>query len=93
MTVNELKRYIYDNHKIDFVLDKLGCSHIEYHPNRDYFSASFVDGDNPQGINIRNTEYLNYRSFSRNVSYDDYKDLISLVQYTKKCSFIHFSNF
>lgn len=89
MTVNELKKYIFDNHKIDFVLDKLGCGHIEYHSNRDYFSASFVDGDNPQGINIRNTEYLNYRSFSRNVSYDDHEDLISLVQYTKKCSFIN----
>lgn len=88
MTVNELKRYIYDNHKIDYVLDKLGCSHIEYHSNKDYYSASQPDGDNPMGVNIRNNEYLNYRSFSRNVSYEDNEDLISLVEYIKKCSFI-----
>lgn len=88
MTVNELKRYIYDNHKIDFVLDALGCGHIEYHPTKDYFSASFCDGDNPQGINIRNSEYLNYRSWSRGVSYDDHEDIVTLVEYTKKCSFI-----
>lgn len=88
MTVNELKNYIYDNHKIDFVLDKLGCGHIEYHPTKDYFSASFNDGDNPQGINIRNSKYLNYRSWSRGVSYDDHEDLISLVEYIKNCSFI-----
>lgn len=88
MTVNELKKYIYDNHKIDFVLDKLGCGHIEYHLTKDYFSASFCDGDNPQGINIRNSKYLNFRSWSRGVSYDDHEDIITLVEYTKKCSFI-----
>lgn len=87
MTVNELKKYIYDNHKIDFILDELGCSRIEYHPTKDYFSASFPDGDNPQGINIRNNEHLNYRSFSRSVSYDDNEDIISLVQYVRKCNF------
>lgn len=88
MTVNELKRYIYDNHKIDYVLEKLGCGHIEYHSNKDYYSASHPDGDNPMGINIRNSEYLNYRSFSRDVSYDDNEDLISLVEHIRKCSFV-----
>ena len=88
MTVNELKKYIYDNHKIDYVLEKLNCGHIEYHSNKDYYSASHKDGDNPMGIVIKNNIYLNYRSFSRNVSYDDNQDLISLVEYNLKCSFV-----
>lgn len=88
MTIEELKQYIYDNKKIEFILEQLGCGNIKYNDNKEYVSASFPDGDNPQGINIRDNKYLNYRSFSRGVSYDDGKDLIDLVQYIKKTSFI-----
>lgn len=88
MAVVDLKQYIFKNHKIEFVLEKLNCHNIRYNDRREYYSASFPDGDNPQGINIRNNEYLNYRSFSRNVSYEDCKDIISLVEYIKKCNFV-----
>ena len=88
MTVLELKEYIFDNKKIEFILSTLGCENIVYHENRDYFSASQPDGDNPQGINIQNNKYLNYTSYTRNVSFDDNKDLISLTEYIKKISFI-----
>ena len=40
------------------------------------------------GVCIRNNEYLNYRSFSRGVDYEDNQDLISLVEYIKKINFI-----
>lgn len=88
MTISELKSFIYTNSKIDFILSSLGCGQIEYHLSKNYYSACFPDGDNPQGINIKNNQYLNYRSWSRNVSYDDHEDLISLVGYVKKCSFV-----
>lgn len=88
MTINELKEYIYKQNKIQFILEQLGCHEIRYNEKRETWSASQPDGDNPQGINIRNNEYLDYRSFSRNVSYDDGKDLISLIEDIKKLSFI-----
>lgn len=88
MTISELKEYIFKNNKIEYILEQLDCHNIVYHSNHDYFSASFPDGDNFQGINIRNNKYLNYRSFSRNVSYDDEKDIIDLVQYITKKNFI-----
>ena len=88
MDTISLKKYIFDNQKIDYVLEKLNCHHITFHNKHDYFSACFPDGDNLQGINIRNNEYLNYRSFSRCVDYEDNKDIISLVEYIKNCSFI-----
>jgi DNA primase len=88
MTISELKKYIYEKEKIEYILEQLNCHHISYHDKNDYYSACFPDGDNIQGINIRNNEYLNYRSFSRNVSYDDGKDLISLVEYITKKNFI-----
>ena len=88
MTVIDLKKYIFEKQKIEYVLIKLNCHNVKYHEKNDYYSASFPDGDNPQGINVRNNEYLNYRSFSRDVSYDDCKDIISLVEYIKKLSFV-----
>lgn len=88
MTISELKKYIYEHNKILDVLENLGCHNIKYNERRQTYSASFPDGDNPQGVNIRNNQYLDYRSFSRNISYDDGQDLINLVQTVKKMSFI-----
>ena len=88
MTINELKEYVYNEDKIQYILEQLNCNNIKYNDKRETFSASFPDGDNPQGINIRNNQYLNYRSFSRGISYEDNQDLISLVETIKKMSFI-----
>lgn len=66
----------------------MGCHDIKYNAQKEYWSAAQPDGDNPQGVNIRNNEYLNYRSFSRGIDYEDNKDLISLVEAVKKISFI-----
>ena len=88
MFVTEIKEYIYKNGKIPFVLENLGCKKIEYHNNKDYYSACFKDGDNPMGINIRNNIYLNYCSWSRNVAWDEGQDLISLIEYSNQCDFL-----
>ena len=88
MTINELKEYIYNENKIEYILEQLGCHEIKYNTQKEYWSAAQPDGDNPQGINIRNNQYLNYRSFSRGIDYEDNKDLISLVEAIKRISFI-----
>ena len=82
MLVNELKEYIYENNKIEYILEQIGCTKIVYHSNHDYYSSCQADGDNEQGVNIRNCKYLNYRSFTRCVKYDDGKDLINYNVYT-----------
>lgn len=88
MTINELKEYIYENNKIQDILEALGCHEIKYNAQREYWSAAQPDGDNPMGAVIRNNQYLNYRSFSRGVDYEDGKDLISLIETIKKLSFV-----
>ena len=88
MTISELKKYIWENEKIEYILEQLNCHEIKYNVQKEYWSAAQPDGDNPQGVNIRNNEYLNYRSFSRGIDYEDNKDLISLVESVKKLSFI-----
>lgn len=88
MTITELKEYIYKQNKIQYILEKIGCHNIQYNEQKEYWSASQPDGDNPQGVNIRNNEYLDYRSFSRGIGYEDGQDLISLVETVTKLSFI-----
>ena len=88
MTISELKEYIYNEQKIEYILKEIGCHDVKYNNQKEYWSAAQPDGDNPQGVNIRNNEYLNYRSFSRGIDYEDNKDLISLVEAVKNLSFI-----
>lgn len=88
MTISELKEYVYKEQKIEYILKEIGCHDIKYNSQKEYYSAAQPDGDNPQGVNIRNNEYLSYRSFSRGVDYEDNQDLISLVESIKKISFV-----
>jgi DNA primase len=90
MTVVDLKKYIYNNSKIEFILTKLGCQKIKYHANKEYYSATQPDGDNPMGVVIYDNSYLNYRSYSRNIGLDedDRTDIIDLVEGIKNCKFI-----
>lgn len=83
MTVIELKKYIYDNGKIEFILQNIGCGHIVYHTDKEYYSCSNVNGDNTGAINIRNNEYLNCQNYTRKkeLCFDDNSDLLTLVQY------------
>lgn len=88
MTISELKEYIYNENKIEYILEQLGCHEVKRNDQKGYVSATQPDGDNPMGVCIRNNEYLNYRSFSRGIDYEDGQDLISLVETIKKISFI-----
>lgn len=90
MTALEIKKYIYENNKIPDVLESIGCKNILYHEKKEYFSCSnAVGGDcnNNTAINIKNNQYLNYRNFTRSVSYDDGEDLISLIEYNLNIDF------
>ena len=88
MTISELKEYIYNEKKIKYILEEIGCHDIKYNSQKEYYSAAQPDGDNPMGVVIRNNEHLNYRSFSRGIEYEDNQDLISLIETIKKISFV-----
>lgn len=88
MDIQSLKRYIYQNKQIEHILEDLGCHNIKHNERHAYYSAAHKDGDNPAGVIINDNEYLNYISYSRGVSSADRKDIIDLVQYTKKIDFV-----
>lgn len=88
MTINELKEYIYDNNKIEYILEEIGCHSITYHPNKNFYSCGNYNGDNKGAINVRNNEYLGVTNWTREKEFGDNSDIITLVQYNKNMSLI-----
>jgi len=87
MTSLELKKYIYNNNKIEYILEDLGCTNIVFHSDKDFYSSRQPDGDNHMGVVIKNCEGLNYYSYSRNIHIEDGKDIFNLIQDVKKMNF------
>ena len=88
MDTISLKKYIYENKKIEYVLGEIQCKHIQYHSNKDYYSCSNFNGDNPNAVNIKNNEYLNVINWTRTKEFGEGSDIITLVQYNKSMSFV-----
>lgn len=88
MDTTSLKEYIFENNKIEYILDKIGCHNIKYHPNKEYYSCGNCDGDNPSAVNIKNNKYLNVTNWSRPNEFEGSSDIFDLVQYNKQYSFV-----
>ena len=71
-----------------YILKEIGCNHIQYHPNKEYYSCSNYNGDNQSAINVKNNEYLNVVNWTRMNKFNDSSDIITLVQYNKNMSFV-----
>ena len=91
MTALELKKYILENNKTQYILENLGCHKIVYHPNVDNDKATITctqpDGDNPTGVVIKLNKDLPYYSYSRNIHIEEGKDIFNLIQDIKKIKF------
>lgn len=88
MDTISLKKYIFENNKIEYILNEIGCRHIQYHSNKEYYSCSNYNGDNQNAVNVKNNEYLNVINWTREKEFGDNSDIITLVQYNKSMSFI-----
>lgn len=93
MTVAELKNYIFENNKVEYILSEIGCGHIVFHKDKNYYSCSNVNGDNKSAINIRNDKYLSCKDYTRTEYFGDKADLLTLVQYNKSLENKNFSFF
>ena len=67
MEVREVKQYIYENNKIELVLQELGMHHIKWHDNSSYITCGMPDGDNPQSTTIYNNPFLNVVAYTRDI--------------------------
>lgn len=86
MDIKKIKRFIYDNDKVEFVLEQIGCKNIKKHDN--YYSCGNFNGDNPNAIcQYFDSEYLNCINYTRDISYNNSNyqtSLIDLVCYNKE---------
>ena len=87
MDVISLKRYIYENDKIEYILNEIGCHSIVYHPNKEFYSCGNHNGDNKGAVNVKDNEYLSVVNWTREKDFDDNSDIITLVQYNKNIDF------
>ncbi len=88
MDTISLKKYIFENNKVEYILQEIGCNHIQYHPNKEFYSCSNYNGDNQGAVNVKNNEYLGVINWTRKKEFGDNSDIITLVQYNKNMSFI-----
>lgn len=87
MDAQSLKKYIYENNRVEFVLQNIGCHSIEYHPSKNYYSCANYNGDNKTAINVRNNEYLDVKNWTREKEFKKKSDILTLVQYNKQSNF------
>ena len=57
---------IYENNKIELILQSLGCHHIKEWYDR--YSCCNPDGDNAGAVNIYKNEYLNAVNYTRDIN-------------------------
>ena len=89
MDAASLKEYIFNNNKVEFVLDKIGCKSIKYHSSKNFYSSTNYNGDNDTAVNVYNNKYLLIHNWTRESEFGDMADIISLTKYNKKCSFVN----
>lgn len=89
MDVRKVKQYIYENNKTEYVLDKIGCHHIQLHSN--YYSCGNYDGDNRAAIQIYiDSEFLKCVNYTRTIcDIPDRASLIDLVMYNKQMNLFY----
>lgn len=88
MDTISLKKYIFENNKVEYILQEIGCNHIQYHSNKEYYSCSNYNGNNQGAINVKNNEYLGVINWTREKEFGDNSDIITLVQYNKNMNFV-----
>ena len=87
MTAIELKEYVRNNDKIEYILNDLGCTKIVFHPEKEFYSACQPDGNNSMGVVVKKCKDLNYYSYSRNIHIEEGKDIFNLIQDIKHIKF------
>ena len=88
MDARTIKEYIYDNNKIEFVLENIGMHHIKWHNGDEYITCGMPDGDNPISTTIYNDSFFNVIAYTREIK-DAYgiSDIISLITFVRGCFF------
>lgn len=88
MDIQKIKLHIYNEQKIEYVLNDIGCKFIKNKGS--YFQCGNYNGDNKTAIVVYNDEKLTCENYTRDIKgKKDTSDLIDLVMYNKSISLFH----
>lgn len=90
MDISYLKNSILQSNKIEIILKKIGCHHIQFHASSSdsYYTCANKDGDNPTAIVVYVNSNIKCINHTRNInSKKDSYDIIDLVMFNEKISF------
>ena len=88
MEAKTIKEYIFNNNRVEYVLEQLGMHHIKWHNGEEYITCGMPDGDNPNSTTVYNDSFLGVIAYTRDIK-DAYgiSDIISLVTFVRQCFF------
>lgn len=78
--LQQIKKRIYDEEKIEFILEELDCWGIHDEQNGRLIVAGLPEGDNERSVQIKNNENLNAAIRSKGISGDIF-NIVSFVKY------------
>lgn len=89
MDVRDVKQYIYENNKTEYILEHIGCHHIQFHHN--YYTCANYNGDNIKAVQVFiDNDFLRCVNYTRVIcETQDKASLIDLVMYNKNLSLFH----
>jgi DNA primase len=84
----QLKEYIIENNKVEFILQELNCQSIKYHSSSSSYwtCGNPPPSDNRQAITVYNNEYLGVINYTKDLGTDK-SDIFTLIEYINKCNF------
>lgn len=78
--LREIEKRIYDEERIEELLEHLGCWNINYEQGGSLIVAGLPNGDNPRSVQVRNNESLSSAIRSKGVKGSIF-DLVSSIKY------------
>ena len=84
MDVKELKKYIIENNKVEYILENLNCQKIKFHSSGYWTCGNPPPSDNPNAVTIYkdNLKVINYTKEMSEPS-----DIFTLIEYYKNINF------
>lgn len=91
MDVQNIKNYILENNKAEYILESLGCHHIKLHDGIDsnYYTFANPNGDNISAVTLYLSENLTVINYTRQISKNKNvgSDLFTLIEFYKDLNF------
>ena len=84
MDIKELKKYIIENDKVEYILENLDCQKIKFHNSGYWTCGNPPPSDNPNAVTIYkdNLKVINYTKDMSEPS-----DIFTLIEYYKNINF------